>query len=63
MARGLYSSEEYDRAVYDLVNFLFYVGEPMRLERQRLGVYVLLFLAFLGVFTWLLNREFWKDIH
>ena len=60
---GLYSSEEYDQAVYDLVNFLFYVGEPMRLERQRLGVYVLLFLAFLGVFTWLLNREFWKDVH
>ncbi len=60
---GLYSGEEYDRAVYDLVNFLFYVGEPMRLERQRLGVYVLLFLAFLGVFTWLLNREFWKDVH
>ena len=60
---GLYSGEEYDQAVYDLVNFLFYVGEPVRLERQRLGVYVLLFLAFLGVFTWLLNREFWKDIH
>ena len=60
---GLYSSGEYDGAVYDLVNFLHYVGEPMRLERQRLGVYVLLFLAFLGVFTWLLNREFWKDVH
>ncbi len=60
---GLYSSEEYDRAVYDLVNFLFYVGEPIRLERQRLGIYVLLFLAFLGIFTWLLNREFWKDVH
>ena len=60
---GLYSSEEYDRAVYDLVNFLFYVGEPIRLERQRLGIYVLLFLAFLGGFTWLLNREFWKDVH
>ncbi len=60
---GLYSAEEYDQAVYDLVNFLFYVGEPIRSDRQRLGVYVLLFLAFLGVFTWLLNREFWKDIH
>ncbi len=60
---GLYSAEEYDAAVYDLVNFLFYVGEPVRLERQRLGAYVLLFLAVLGVFTWLLNREFWKDIH
>ena len=60
---GLLSAEEYDQVAYDLANFLHYVGEPMRLERQRLGVYVLLFLAVLGVFTWLLNREFWKDIH
>lgn len=60
---GLFSAGEYDQAVYDLVNFLFYVGEPMRLERQRLGIYVLLFLVVLGVFTWLLNREFWKDVH
>ena len=60
---GLLNAEQYDQAVYDLVNFLHYVGEPMRLERQRLGVYVLLFLAVFGVFTYLLNREFWKDVH
>ncbi len=60
---GLYSPEEYDQAVYDLVNFLYYVGEPSRIERQRLGVFVLLFLVILGVFTYLLNREYWKDIH
>ncbi len=60
---GLYSPEEYDEAVYDLVNFLYYVGEPVRLERQRLGVFVLLFLVILGVFTYLLNREYWKDVH
>ncbi len=60
---GLLTPQEYDQAVYDLVNFLHYVAEPIRLERQRLGVYVLLFLAFFGVFTYLLNREFWKDVH
>lgn len=60
---GLLTPEQYDQAVYDLVNFLHYVGEPMRLERQRLGIYVLGFLAFFGLFTYLLNREFWKDVH
>ncbi len=60
---GLYSAEEYDAAMYDLTNFLHYVGEPSRLQRQRTGVYVLLFLIILGVFTFLLNREFWKGIH
>ena len=36
--------------------------EPARLERQRTGVFVLLFLIILGSFTYLLNREYWKDV-
>ena len=60
---GLLSEEEFDQAVYDIVNFLYYVGEPTRLERERLGMYVLLFLGILFVFAYLLNREYWKDIH
>ena len=60
---GVLNEEEFEQAVYDIVNFLYYVGEPTRLERERLGIYVLLFLAFLFVFAYLLNREYWKDIH
>ena len=60
---GSFSTGEFDDAVYDLVNFLYYVGEPTRLERERLGVYVLLFLGLLFVFAYLLNREYWKDVH
>lgn len=60
---GVYDADQYDAAVYDLTNFLYYVGEPSRLERQRLGVFVLLFLVLLGCCTYLLNREFWKGIH
>ena len=60
---GAYSAKEFDAAVYDLTNFLYYVGEPSRLERHRVGIYVLLFLVVLGCFTYLLNREYWKDVH
>ncbi len=60
---GLYDAEQFDAAVYDLTNFLYYTGEPSRLERHRIGIYVLLFLVFLGCFTYLLNREYWKDVH
>ncbi|MEZ7818995.1 MAG: cytochrome c1 [Candidatus Azotimanducaceae bacterium] len=59
---GKMSAEEFDAAIYDLTNFLYYTGEPTRLERQRTGIYVLLFLIILGCFTYLLNREYWKDI-
>lgn len=60
---GSMSAEEFDKVVYDLVNFIEYLGEPIAEERKRLGVFVLLFLVVLFVFTFLLNREYWKGIH
>mgnify|MGYP001157218702 FL=1 len=60
---GSLSPKEYDRVVYDLVNFLTYVGDPGKQNREQVGVYVLLFLAFFFVFAWLLEREYWKDVH
>ena len=59
---GQMTPEEYDQAVYDIANFLYYVGDPSRLERHRIGVYVLLFLVILYVFTWLLGREYHKAV-
>jgi ubiquinol-cytochrome c reductase cytochrome b subunit len=59
---GALSPEEFEEVVYDLVNFLYYVGEPSRLDRERIGGFVLFFLAFLFVFAYMLNREYWKDV-
>lgn len=60
---GTLSEEEFDKVVYDLVNFLTYLGEPALMHRTTIGAYVLFFLAFLFVFVFMLNREYWKDIH
>jgi ubiquinol-cytochrome c reductase cytochrome c1 subunit len=60
---GQLSPEAYDQLVTDLVNFLEFTGEPIKLERQRLGVWVMLFLVIFMLFTWLLKREYWKDVH
>jgi ubiquinol-cytochrome c reductase cytochrome c1 subunit len=60
---GTLSVDEYDRTVADLVNFLSYVGEPVQLERKRLGGWVLVFLGIFLMFSYLLKREYWKDIH
>lgn len=59
---GAYTPEQYDQAAYDISNFLHYISDPSRLERHRIGVYVLLFLAVLYVFTWLLGREYHKAV-
>jgi ubiquinol-cytochrome c reductase cytochrome b subunit len=61
--KGSMTTEEFDQAMYDLVNFVEYLGEPIAEERKSLGVFVLLFLVLLFVFVFLLNREYWKGIH
>lgn len=55
--------KQYDQSVTDLVNFLEYIGEPIKLKRQHMGVFVLLFLSILTIFLYLLKREYWKDVH
>jgi ubiquinol-cytochrome c reductase cytochrome c1 subunit len=60
---GTLSEKDFDLFVNDLVNFLVYVGEPVQLERQRLGKYVILFLLLFLVIAYLLKKEYWQDIH
>ena len=60
---GKMDEAEYDKVVQDIVTFLAYMAEPVKLERQRLGIWVLLFLAVLFVSAYLLKKEYWKDIH
>jgi ubiquinol-cytochrome c reductase cytochrome c1 subunit len=60
---GTLSPKEFDTWVNDLVNFLVYVGEPVQLERQRMGKYVLFFLFMFLTIAYLLKKEYWKDVH
>jgi len=61
--KGKLNPREYDAAILDLVNFLAYLGEPSKLQRQTLGKWVLLYLSvFLGI-LYLLKKEYWKDVH
>ncbi len=60
---GTQNEAEFDETVKNLVTFLSYSANPVKLESQRIGTYVLLFLAFFFVFAYLLKREYWKDVH
>ncbi|WP_019600765.1 ubiquinol-cytochrome c reductase [Teredinibacter turnerae] len=61
--KGSMDKEEFDEAIHDLVNFMTYMSEPVAESRVQIGIYVFMFLFVLLIFTWLLNREYWKDIH
>ena len=60
---GTQSVEEYEGTVQDLVTYLVYMGEPARIQRESMGVWVLLFLALFTFVAYLLKVEYWKDIH
>jgi len=61
--QGTHTPQEFDRAMRDLTNFLVYLGEPAKLERYRIGVWVILFLLVFLVVAYLLKKEYWKDVH
>ena len=54
---------EYNAMVGDLVNYLTWMGEPIKTTRQELGIVVLLFLGVFFILAYYLKKEFWKDIH
>lgn len=60
---GQLTEEEYDEKIKNVVTFLAYSANPIKLESQRIGSGVLLFIAVFFIFTYLLKREYWKDIH
>ncbi|MEO8839797.1 MAG: cytochrome c1 [Herbaspirillum sp.] len=59
---GKMSKLEYDTAVADLVSYMTWMAEPVKATRERLGVWVLMFLALFLVLAWRLNASYWKDV-
>jgi ubiquinol-cytochrome c reductase cytochrome c1 subunit len=62
VAPGSMSPAEFDQVARDITAFLSWAAEPMQLERQRLGIMVLLFLLVLFIFSYLYYKELWKDV-
>lgn len=60
---GTMTPDQYRAFVADLVNFMDYVGEPVKNKRISLGLVVLIYLGILFVFAFWLKREYWKDVH
>ena len=63
VTKGQLSEAEYKRAVNDLVNFMVYMAEPIKVERQSTGIFVMFFLVIFFFFAYLLKKEYWKDVH
>jgi ubiquinol-cytochrome c reductase cytochrome c1 subunit len=60
---GLQSPEEFEQTVRDLVTFLDYLGEPSKLNRKNIGIWVILYLVLFTLVAYALKVEYWRDVH
>lgn len=56
------AARQFDQDVADLTNFMAWMAEPVKRQRQQLGVWVLLFLGVFFVVAWRLNASYWKHV-
>ncbi|MBK1734101.1 hypothetical protein CKO15_02145 [Halorhodospira abdelmalekii] len=60
--RGEMSRREYERMTAELTAFLSYAAEPIRADRERMGIWVLLFLMVMTAVFYLLYKEYWREL-
>ncbi|PKL95286.1 MAG: cytochrome c1 [Gammaproteobacteria bacterium HGW-Gammaproteobacteria-8] len=59
---GSLTPDEYDTAIRDITAFMIYLGEPSIIQRERMGIWVLLFLVVFTFLAYLLYKEYWRDV-
>ncbi|NNC77445.1 MAG: cytochrome c1 [Woeseiaceae bacterium] len=59
---GSMGAKDFDDFVRDTTNFLAYIAEPIRSDRRKLGVWVIMFLIFFWIVAYMLKKQIWKDV-
>lgn len=52
-----------EQMAHDVTTFLQWTAEPERIDRQHLGVYVLIYLGIFLVLSYFTKRAIWRDAH
>lgn len=59
---GSLSPDEYNDLIADITNFMAYMSDPIKQTRERIGIFVMLFLFGLLAIAYALKKEYWKDV-
>lgn len=62
LTEGSMDAEDYDAFVRDTTNFLAYIAEPIRADRRKLGVWVLIYFVVFLIIARMLKKQIWKDV-
>lgn len=61
--KGSLTPEEYKEEMRDLVAFMAYTANPVKVKSKSMGIWAILFLCLLLVPAYFLKKEYWKDVH
>src|SRR3954468_25069657 len=59
---GSITPAQFDEFARDTVNFLQYAGDPTELQREGIGIWVILSLLMFSGIAYMLKKEYWKDV-
>ena len=59
---GSMDAEDFDAFVRDTTNFLAYIAEPIRADRRKIGVWVMVYLIIFLIIARMLKKQIWKDV-
>ncbi len=63
ISKGSMTPEEYKHNMRDLVAFMAYTANPVKLQSKSMGIWAILFLVLLLIPAYFMKKEFWKDVH
>ena len=62
MGGGEMTKQEFANAMQELVSFLVYIGEPVKLVRYRAGGFVIAYLCVFLLIGYRLKKNYWKGL-
>jgi len=62
VSEGTMTPEQYDGLITDITAFLSYLADPIKQTRHRIGMFVMLFMLVLTGISYMLKKEYWKDV-
>ncbi len=60
---GSMTPQQYDKWSKDVVTFLAFMSEPNKIEREHLGVWIVLLLVLFSIVAYFLKKAYWEDVH
>lgn len=62
VTQGTLSPAQFNKTMKDIVTFLYWANHPHQAEREKMGIWVMIFMGIFIIVAYLLKREYWRAV-